>query len=365
MPPVADLLTQPSRPPISFALEPALNVFNSLSLLTRAEYMYGLDDWVTRTLAALPKDRRHRHELIFVGLYFAIEPQRSFANFPAFIADVAQQTPEVLRDRVLDTYLRLPICAPIDKKPAPVEKAALLANKRAFLKFLRERFSPDHVIEAIEIEAHALLNDPPRMQQIIVDHLQTMWHEVAEPEWTNVKPMLQACVDAYQQIDLSNLSIPDAAERVLGRPLDDDWRAKLSTVERIVFVPSAHVGPYLTKFNAPRHFTLVFGARQPQGAAAFSPDLSRSELLVRVVALADDVRLRILRLIAEQGEMCSPDIIRQLNLSQSAASRQLQQLTATGYLNERRREGAKCYTLNAERIDDTFHALARFLQSKH
>jgi DNA-binding MarR family transcriptional regulator len=54
----------------------------------------------------------------------------------------------------------------------------------------------------------------------------------------------------------------------------------------------------------------------------------------------------------------------QLELSQSAVSRHLKQLSATGYLNERRCEGAKCYKLNPERIEDTLSAIAAFLLSK-
>ena len=93
----------------------------------------------------------------------------------------------------------------------------------------------------------------------------------------------------------------------------------------------------------------------------FTPSLGRSELLVRLNALADDTRLHILELLTREEELCAKDIMQTLNLSQSAASRHLRQLTATGFLNERRQETAKCYNLSAERIDDTLDALARFL----
>jgi DNA-binding transcriptional ArsR family regulator len=51
-------------------------------------------------------------------------------------------------------------------------------------------------------------------------------------------------------------------------------------------------------------------------------------------------------------------------LSQSSASRHLRQLTASGFLSERRRDVAKCYSLNKERIDDTMHALKDFLRKE-
>jgi predicted transcriptional regulator len=92
-----------------------------------------------------------------------------------------------------------------------------------------------------------------------------------------------------------------------------------------------------------------------------APDLSRSELLVRLTALADDVRLRMLQLLKEEGQLCSQDVQQRLGLSQSAGSRQLKQLSATGYVEERWVEGQKCYQLNEERIEDTLQALAHFL----
>ena len=76
----------------------------------------------------------------------------------------------------------------------------------------------------------------------------------------------------------------------------------------------------------------------------------------------DDTRLRILSLLSQQDELCAQDIMLQLDLNQSAASRHLRQLSAAGYITERRRDVAKCYSLNRERIGDTFRALDLFLK---
>ena len=134
---------------------------------------------------------------------------------------------------------------------------------------------------------------------------------------------------------------------------------------QVIFVPSVHVGPYLGKLWAGGDtMWVLFGARIPEGVQFHAPDLSRAEIVVRLNALADDIRLRILRLISDEGEQRSQDIMTRLQLSQSAASRHLKQLSATGYLNERRCNGAKCYTLNAQRVEDTLHAVSSFLLKK-
>ena len=181
------------------------------------------------------------------------------------------------------------------------------------------------------------------------------------PEWERVQQLLQTCVDAYRQIDFSGKSITEAIQQVTEQKPDDWCKRVAGETDRVVFVPSAHVGPYLGRYLANRTLFLLFGARQPRGALDLSPELSRSELVVRLTSLADDTRLRILHFIAQNGEQRSPDIIRRLDLSQSAASRHLQQLSATGYLTERWREGSKWYSVNADRVDDTFRALSRFL----
>jgi DNA-binding transcriptional ArsR family regulator len=55
------------------------------------------------------------------------------------------------------------------------------------------------------------------------------------------------------------------------------------------------------------------------------------------------------------------EVIELLDLSQSAASRHLRQLTATGYLLEGRGEGGKRYSLNRARVEDTLQAVRQFL----
>ena len=93
----------------------------------------------------------------------------------------------------------------------------------------------------------------------------------------------------------------------------------------------------------------------------YAPELSQADIYVRLSALADETRLRILRHIANEGESCSGDIMEALDLSQSAASRHLKQLTATGYLAARRNDGAKCYQLDRNRITNTLDTVKVFL----
>jgi DNA-binding transcriptional ArsR family regulator len=358
------------------ALEPAHNALNSLLLLARVDELSGLDTWVTRTAAALTPQQRHINHLVLIGVHFAVVPDRSFPSFPAYVDHLAALDPVILRNRVFNAYAQVfkkkeeKCCPPPDptSKQVSIDIAPLLADVDVFLAFLKERFPIDHIDDEIESEAHQYLNDPPAMQALIVSHLRSMWEGLLSPEWDRIAPMLQTSVDAFQQLTISDRSRFEAIRLVLGRDSGNEeesfWKVALEHTERLVFVPSTHLGPYIGKFRSGDTLWVLFGARVPEGAQIHAPDLSRAEILVRLNALADDTRLRILKLISEGGELRSQEIMTQLALSQSAVSRHLKQLSATGYLNERRCEGAKCYALNPRRVEDTLRAISAFLLDK-
>jgi DNA-binding transcriptional ArsR family regulator len=252
-----------------------------------------------------------------------------------------------------------------------VDKAALLADVSVYIRFHEalqtawlERH-PDKDAEpmdpAFAQEVHALLTNSPRLKAVVTEHLGYMWETILAPEWLRTVTMLEESVAAFEQLDISGLNVQEAIRLVAGREITVHW--DLSQVEELTFVPTAHLGPYVRFFthDNPKIAHIMFGARLPQGTRVQSPALSRSEMLVRLDALADDTRLQILRLLTIHEELCAQDIMIELQLSQSSASRHLRQLAATGYLTERRRDVAKCYSLNLDRVEDTLHALKRYL----
>ncbi len=351
---------KPTKTTIHIALEPVQNGLNSLLLFNKVDMLSGYGEWITETAVSLTPTQRHLNQVVLEGLHYAVIPTQSWSSFPAYLEYLQAQKPESLRNRVFAAYDAMP-CRSDNVGPTNLDQ--VLANPGTFLDYLYVRFPETHIKVSVETEAYRLLKDPPVMKQTIIDHLREMWDSYLSAEWRRTLPMLQASVNAYNQLDLSNMTPLEVAQKIIGHELPEKWTNHLlhDDLDQIIFVPSAHLGPYLGKFLQERTLRLFFGARQPQGISVGSPDLSRSDLLVRLNALADDTRLRILTLLKEENELCSPEIIDQLTLSQSAASRHLKQLSATGYLVERRREGAKCYCLNLDRIEDTLYALSQFL----
>lgn len=355
--PVQDVLTENRSELIDFGLEPAFNAVHSLFLLTMTEERSGLGDWVVRTAQALSPEERQRHRLVMVGFYFLVNPYRSWPSFPAFVEHLAQEDATAMRDRLLATY------ASLGKGDAQgLDAEEVLASADNYLAFLRGRFEDKFLEEDLERQAYEYVVNPEKLQDLIVSHLRFMWREHLEAEWRRVRPMLEDSVRAFQQVDFEGMSPEQAIELVTGEKAEGHfWDWTLKQERRLVFLPSAHVGPYVGRYHSDEVLWLVFGARLPDGVDVDAPDLSRADIVVRLNALADDDRLRVLKLISERGELRSQEVMEALDFSQSASSRHLKQLSASGFLTERRCNGAKCYQLNPPRIEYTLDAVAKFL----
>ena len=366
--PVQDIIVQPELGSVVVALEPVVHAVHSLLLLVKPGALSGLGEWVVRTAEAMTPEERSQHRFVTMGFFHAILPGESWPSFPAYIDHLASSSPDDLRDRMLAAYARFSPksvdCESGEGAPS-VDVGKVLKDEDAYLEFLRAHFDAEHVDEELELRAYSYVVNPPAMQDLIVTHLRKMWDQHLAGEWARVEPMLKDSVGAFAQSGLDKMGRRDAVEWVTGHELEGEhWDSVFEEMERIILVPSAHVGPYKAKFRERRTLWLIFGARLPEGSQYYAPDLSRAEIVVRLSALADDNRLRILQSVSEEGELASQDIMAGLGLSQSAASRHLKQLSATGYLTERRCGGAKCYRLAPKRIDDTLQAVSRFLLSK-
>jgi DNA-binding transcriptional ArsR family regulator len=303
-------------------------------------------------------------DLVVNGLFYAINPEQSWPSFPAYLDHLATVPPETLVKKMLDAYLNKRPCldlSPSDERLFTTHEE-ILKDVNSYLQFLRQRFQNEHIDVEIERRAYTYAIDPPAMQQVIVRFLRHMWHKYLAVEWETVRPTLQKSVEAFQQLDFTQMDRLQAMQQITGRAEPDvKWQEWLDEAEQIVFVPSVHAGPYVGSLYGGGRLTILFGARIPEGAIVDAPELSRAEILVRLNALSDDIRLSILKLVAEEKELRSQDIITMLDLSQSAASRHLQQLSANGFLIERRCQGAKCYHINAQRIDNTLRAISTYL----
>jgi ArsR family transcriptional regulator len=358
--PESELILAPERTRVRISAEPVANTLNSLFLLSQIHQLSGLDEWITQTAQAMSPELYERHRVIFQGLYFALSHDGTSETFEQYIDRLEKRDPKALRNRVLEAYLTLEPC---DDRPDPgiTQVEEILTSEQAFIDFLYIKFDPEKIDEPIERQSYRLLTHPNEMKQAIVEHLQTMWADFLQTEWLRTQPLVEESVEMLSEIDLGGKTDAEIAQLITGKERED-WDRHFEAPRELTFVPSPHAGPYVNFLKNENQLWVLFGLRVPEGSTGGSLDLSNAELLVRLEALADTTRLKILETVRANGEVCSQELIDILDLSQSSVSRHLRQLTASGYLIERRTESGKCYSINADRLKDTAASLERIFE---
>ncbi len=346
-----------------FSTAPVHNMLCSLFLLN--EDKSEITDWITQTVNELTPAQLRTNKLV-TTLASRLLEETNWASFPSWLAHLQSREPLNIRDELVDDFLKASagyIGVSVDDLPTP---EALLADAEAYVSIYEQVYEKKgHRCDCeFHAEEHRLLSNPALLQETLVTHLQWMWGEYLRPEWERIQSMLTDSIAAFETLDFSGMSTEDALRRITGRDqMPQIWGHWIATIEQIVMIPSAHIGPFLMTIDKSESTVwLVMRAHIPDGANISSPSLTRSELLMRMAALSNDTRLRILELLNTEGEQNANEIQTQLDLTQSATSRHIQQLFATGYLHQRRLEGVKHYRINYDRVHNTADALIRFLE---
>jgi hypothetical protein len=368
------------RLPAEVGLEPVYNVLNSLALLNLADGSVKLGEWVSQAANGLTPQQRHANLVLFEGLREILSPDRELPDFAAYLEYLTAQNPFVVRDRALARLSQA-----FANSETAAEPAALLADTAQFITRV-ERLRGSTVVDRVVYkEAHALLNNPPVMHDLIVMHLEQLWEAGLASEWQQLNrgrmAVLQVAISVYTKLlspatpgaPMSQWARPgpegtrqldpgstaaEAFREFTGRTLPPSISAPPGSVERIILIPSAHTGRHVSTWYADGTLRVFFTPPAQVAYLLRASQPGHTELLARINGLADDTRLRILELIAEHDELSSQEVITRLNLTQSTVSRHLKQLQV--YLTERRGEGAnKIYSLNPIQLDVTIRALER------
>jgi DNA-binding transcriptional ArsR family regulator len=342
-------------------LEPALNVFGSMFLLSHAEDEPGIHEWITKTRAQMSAEERARHKLVIIGLHYAVLPRQGGMSFESYLEDLESTPPSELRERLLTAYAGICLTGDPQKDiSGEVDWNEVLSSAKSYVEFLRSRFGDELTDEEMESRAYQYVIDPAALKQLVTGHMRWFWKNYMQSEWNRVRPMLEETARVFNKIDFSGKSRLEIVEYVTGKEIDESKWGDDKVTEG-VFIPNAHFGPYIRATMIANKYFIYFGAHLPEGSDVRVPELDRAEIVSQISALADDTRLQILHMISDQGEMRSQEIMEAINLSQPSVSRYLSQLTAAGYLQERRANGAKAYILNKDRIEKTLRAVSAFL----
>lgn len=353
----AGFISDRSPAQIRVAAEPLCNALCSLCIL--AQDVENTSPWVARTKQAMGSEEHQLAEVV------CSVPQlvrgSTATEVPQFIEELTSRDAESMVSVTFEhlaektqTYL-----------PKPVSHGAL-HDEETYVTTVRALMSekPDAFDEREVREEFALLADPKRYKARIVDALGTLWERYLAPEWPHALEMINTSVQALRSVAIPGDTFGERLRYLAKRDyIPEDWISLGSEIEELIYIPSPHIGPYLLMIDhTPTTARLVGRAWAPEGASVASVELDRSEILIRLEAISDETRLRILELAATSGTLTTADVMDRLQLSQSSASRHLTQLAATGMLTVDASEKTKRYRLNQRRIEETWGSLSGLLK---
>lgn len=208
-------------------------------------------------------------------------------------------------------------------------------------------------------------NDPEGFREEMYSFLLGIWNEHYREEWNKVSIDVKRSVEAFRSIDYGRSDSFAAVKEIIDRDdIPDIFASLIEEGYDIVFVPSPHIGPYLLEIlKAEKLVKIIIRARIPEGASVRDLDMERAEVYSQLASLADNTRLKIMRMSSEEDFITTQIVMDRLDLSQSSASRHLNQLTAAGFLSFNPRDRVKHYKLNNKKVDSAFKLLKDFLKA--
>jgi DNA-binding transcriptional ArsR family regulator len=360
--PELEIVRPRSQVGISFSPAPVYNALASIYLIR--ENMDTLLNWITASSHSLTPEQLATNKHVSRAAFSYLHGDVS-STFPEWVERFAQRdADELVTSEAQELILFASVYCPEETDfPTP---EAVRSDLQTYLELTSQIVKAQNgkfKTAFYEAEFERLQN-PEERKATMVNHLRWIWDTILREEWEQTEPLIHDSVDAYQGLSYTGLSREEAILKITGfKQIPSHWDIWLPQIKELVFIPSIHVGEYLTLAEIHQQKAyILFPAQIPEGAKKPSPALNRTELLMRLRALADDTRLLILDLVARKGPQTAQNVIEALDLSQSSASRHLTQLSAAGFLSMQKKEGVKIYTLAIERIEDTFTKLKDYLE---
>ena len=164
---------------------------------------------------------------------------------------------------------------------------------------------------------------------------------------------------AFQSIELAGLSDEEVISKLTdGGEIPPPWQKWLPAVDEVIFFPNMHIAfSSLVIDRTAKVAYIAMPAFPPKSAMVQPSGLTRSMLKMALSALADETRLQIIELLAQEDPLNAKEIQERLGLSQSAASRHINQLAGSGFLKVEKISGVKYLSNSSYPLDRLFDEL--------
>jgi DNA-binding transcriptional ArsR family regulator len=333
----------------------------------------GLDPWLVSTRRALPGQLQHDLDLLhgFSGrlLYYMEEPVMQFEplredRLDASVADLLE-----FLEALPSFAFREMAERAIGRVHQDLGTGLAAPNGNDELEW--RRFIEPAITTANGEEVLDLLLDSEQLKARTIRLIRGIWELAYEAEYERHRDRLIEAGRIAQAASAKGLAT--AFGELTGNRVPSTLAAGLGKAARVIFVPSMHLGAFMSYVLYPPDVIIFFGAEHVlTGTTAGVPvasaeqtvaievgeemEMSSTELLEALRALGDANRLRILDLLGS-GELYANEIVGRLGIAQSAVSRHLSQLERAGLVVVYPRGGMKYYAIDAGHLARVGEAL--------
>ncbi len=348
---------------VALAVSPLLECVLSLHVLLGPKHHALHHEWVRRMRGLDPALRRELEALGFVYR----------RQIPDFLSPRADDAPESF-DQELTRLRSLPPELLLAGLGRPLYDhggaGAGVFLQNGVRKVMLERADTEGG-ESARMAALLLLDRPAEFADRLADAIERFWQEAFAADWGRIEPLLgRSILEAGRLLAAVGIwpvlgRLPahcrvDLERQELQIDLPHEHAVVVSAENPLVLSPSVFVWPHLrVNCDPPWPLALVYAA--PALVREAEPRIPPAELLQILRALADDTRLRVLRLIAERPRT-TQELEPLVGLSRAGLSKSLQRLAEAGLIVPRREGYYVVYALAPERIDALSAALGRFLE---
>jgi DNA-binding transcriptional ArsR family regulator len=360
--PRIEQLPTTQRPAIDFVASPTLDMLNAMYFTSLAGELEGIEGWPVQLRREMAPDLLAELDALYN--YPAGDP-----GIMGILGDRLVVVPETWGD--IDAFVRYVRSLPdgygaaggrpgIQELIFETTFKYLDAAERAAYEGIEPREAIEKRMQSLDdrdAEAiMALYGRPAELRERMARLIERFYAEHYKDEMPERLPALERNVAALRS---ERVTDPAAlARRLTGRsqsclegPCAGDW-------ERLVFAPSPDMGPYVSCTIAGNVHGLFYPVRlDSNGGAAVEEEIARMARVYK--ALADEQRLRILRMLSER-EMYAQEIVERTGLHQSVVSRHLSFMKAVGLLTARRRNNMKFFSINPGMKDELAKTLDVF-----
>jgi DNA-binding transcriptional ArsR family regulator len=355
---------RPKRPlEVEFRISMLANLFHALAQVIVAPKFEGFDSWMYTSHTLLPPDLKEDMEVVVTFMQISStfnawlmefsgdDPIR--CDFSVFVTKMEALTEDDFHHFLLsgiDAWLQCNT-----KSPNAAVSLPSLEDPCVLRKLLQD-MSVDE--EDLDRGVDLILN-PVTLKEQFVSGVTRFWEEFYREEYERSLPVMERSV-LYHRNRRYKGDLSTVFTSVTGRLLPEGLHV-FQDAERVVFIPSCHIGPYVFHYNIAELrslLVLLYNCRST-GTRRDEQTPLIENLFPPLKALADETRLQILSILSGR-ELYAQQIVDRMEISQPAVSRHLQLMVASGILNVRKEESMKYYSINRKVLSDLAERLRWF-----